>query len=269
MNAIVVDMSVNQGACNGCKVRQQLFANDLKKLFPSADVRVNANYSSRQPAVSGRSGTSVYGYKKATPMDSAAGAQIHPGASSNQYHQYAHKPNGRDGWVPNISNIPPVPTNWRSDADSPHVSPSDSPSAEQELKHAEQAVTMAENKANKWKIAKENAERELNNASTMHGQKYEEAYTRIAAANPLTARDRTPEDYRERIRKQAESVTHIYKRPVEEATAKLREMQRGLGEAQRHVHAAKDDLTRVMQQQAAAGKPFNASTSTSTQTQRR
>lgn len=271
LSSIVVDLAVSQGACNGCKTRQQALTNDLQGLFPGAQVRVMANYSAPQPAAPGR-GTSVYGYTQAEPRASAAGAHMNPGSSANHYYQYTHRPGGSAG-VSSAGRVRPqaAAPQWRSDADSPQVTPSppsSSPTAEQELKNAQRGVQAAENVAERWRLAVNDAQTKLDNETASHTRIFVAACERLAKANPMR-QGTSQAAYMSHIRAMAESQTAVYRTPVTTAAAELTNRQTGLANAQTQVAAAKAELTRVQQRQAAGAASYGAASSSATTQQPR
>jgi hypothetical protein len=144
VKSINVSLVANRGTCNGCKVRQQLLATNLGRMFPSTarsssrsgrsshriSVSANYDYARPQSASDGRRDLqtnavlSTYGYNDATLRSNSYTKDNLPGVP-DQYWQYKHTPGGSDGYVPpgQVSyrerNTPPT-----SDRGSPHWSSS-------------------------------------------------------------------------------------------------------------------------------------------------
>ncbi|KAB1141733.1 hypothetical protein F7R91_31485 [Streptomyces luteolifulvus] len=107
-------VALKNGTCNGCKVRQQKFANDMTDIFPATysnskntwRVAVKPNYDNYQnlPMAPGRrdretgQALSTYGYADAK-LKSNAYTQDHHPETSDLYWQASHTPGGEAGWV--------------------------------------------------------------------------------------------------------------------------------------------------------------------------
>ncbi|WP_328686103.1 hypothetical protein OG226_49435 [Streptomyces sp. NBC_01261] len=272
---IGVDLTVNNGTCNGCKERQSALVKDLEALFPGSRAKVIANYPASQDVVPGRGGTTSYGYAGAQLKSSAAGQQTNPGAATNHFFQATHRATdeGFGSVAPQRAaraKAPGTSATWHSDADSPHVTPSppnSSPTAEEAVRSARNAVQQAANALSKWDIAVTSAKSNQSAAEKAYQDQHTRKYNEIRRATAPGARE-SQAQYQQRVSKTAADQIKVFDRPVAEAKVKVAEMERGRESARQYLAAATTELTRAEAHARSTAAPaaYSAGSTASTST---
>ncbi|MCX5372151.1 hypothetical protein [Streptomyces sp. NBC_00103] len=256
----VVTLVGNTGTCNGCKVRQQALVDDLTILGIKTSVR--PNYLYWDPASPGRGGETTYGYIRAEPRISAAGAALYPNSPTNQYQSYDHVSGGGIGYASPQNAIRAAASRTsapgRTDPDTPQVTPSppsSSPTLEQALRQAVLERQRAQNAVINCTMSRDSAARELERAKTDRLASYRRIHERLSKTiNPMN-RPLTNVQQSE-LSTRAVRENAAFDPPVTAAQQKVGKAESGLAAARTALTAAQRKVeTLEAQQSAAASRP--------------